>query len=66
MRRYIAYAQYVLAHKWYVFLAGCRLGLPWLAALHDLSKFSPAEFGPYARFFYETDGSKRQRNLSIG
>lgn len=66
MRRYLAYASYVLRHKWFVFVAGCQLGVPWLALLHDNSKFGPSEFGPYARFFYESDGAKKQRRNSTG
>ncbi len=50
--RYFRYARYVAAHKWFVFLAACRLGVPWLGLLHDLSKFRPSEFFPYATFFY--------------
>lgn len=59
MRRYVAYLTYVLCHKWYVFLAGCRLGIPWLAFLHDNSKFLLDELVPYARFFNDADGTKR-------
>lgn len=60
MWRYWNYLKYVLWHKYFVFVAGCRLGIPWLALMHDNSKFGFAEFGPYARFFYESDGSKKQ------
>lgn len=28
--------------------------------MHDISKFRPSEFIPYAKFFYNSDGSKRQ------
>ena len=37
---------------WFVFVECCRLGIPWLGVVHDLSKFSPAEFLYYARNFY--------------
>jgi len=47
----------ILLHKWYVLLAGWRLRVPLRRSLvHDLSKFSPAEFGPYARHFYGKEG----------
>jgi hypothetical protein len=59
VRRYLAYLTYVLRHKWYVFQAGWKLGIPVLAALHDNSKFLPDEFLPYARFFHNLDGTKR-------
>jgi hypothetical protein len=64
--RHWQYLRYVLIHKWYVFRAGCTLGIPWLAVLHDNSKFRPDEFLPYARHFYEPDGSKRTRKAADG
>lgn len=43
----------VLQHKWFVIVAGVRVGgIPlWRLLIHDMSKFSRAEFGPYARKF---------------
>lgn len=32
---------------------------PWLALIHDLSKFRPSEWIPYAYTFYAADGSKQ-------
>jgi len=46
------YCWYICRHKWFVFLACCRLGIPFAGIVHDLSKFRPSEFVPYARFFY--------------
>lgn len=57
--RYVAYLRYVAIHKWHVFAAGCRLGIPWLALLHDNSKFLTDEWPWYARHFYAPDGSKQ-------
>lgn len=57
--RHCKYLRYVLIHKWYVFRAGCTLGIPWLALLHDNSKFMPDEWRWYARHFYAPDGSKQ-------
>ena len=48
----IKYLWQVLRHKWFVFLEACKLGIPWLGLIHDLSKFRPSEFLPYARHFY--------------
>jgi hypothetical protein len=59
MKRHWQYLKYILRHKWYVFLAACNLGIPLLGILHDWSKFKPAEWLPYARTFYNKDGSKR-------
>jgi len=33
----------------------------WLAIVHDLSKFRPSEWRPYAWTFYADDGSKRYK-----
>lgn len=46
------YASYVLRHKWYVFRAAWKLGIPWRGLVHDWSKFLPSEWFPYARYFY--------------
>ncbi len=43
----------VLKHKWFILISGWRLKVPmWKLLIHDLSKFSPAEFIPYARYHY--------------
>jgi hypothetical protein len=49
---YWRYLKYVLRHKWFVFVASWQLGVPLLGVMHDLTKFSPDELGPYARHFY--------------
>ncbi len=62
MRRYLVYLDYVLRHKAFVLLAGLRVGAPlWRLLTHDWTKFLPCEFGPYARYFYEADGTKSLR-----
>lgn len=60
MRRYLKYLSYVLRHKWFVFLECCNRGLVWRGLIHDLSKLFPSEFIPYAKFFYNKDGTKKQ------
>jgi len=52
MKEYFRYFDYVVKHKWYVFLACVEQGIPWRGLIHDLSKFTPSEFFPYARMFY--------------
>lgn len=49
---YLKYLKAVLRHKWYVFKASVRFGVPWRGLIHDLSKFLPSEFIPYAKSFY--------------
>lgn len=48
----LKYLAYVLRHKWFVFIECCRAGIPWRGFVHDLSKFSPAEWFPYVDHFY--------------
>lgn len=52
MKKHWQYLCYVLRHKWFVFMECCTLGIPWLGIVHDLSKFLPSEFFPYADHFY--------------
>ena len=47
----LKYFLYVLKHKYYVFIECIKLGIPWRGITHDLSKFIPSEFFPYARYF---------------
>lgn len=64
MRRHLNYLMYIWRHKWFVYVACLRLKtapdtLFWRAIVHDLSKFRPSEWMPYARTFYAPDGSKQ-------
>ena len=61
MKRNLAYLRYVLRHKWFVFLEAWNLGIPWLGLTHDLSKFLPREWSPYAHTFFAADGSYQPR-----
>lgn len=69
MRAHLAYLRYVLRHKWYVLLA-CRFWrVPrwlWIGLTHDWTKFLPSEWTPYVRYFYNPDGTSRQRRDSTG
>lgn len=60
MMKHLRYTSYLLRHKWFVFLAGCKLGIPFLALMHDNSKFRPSEWFPYANFFYAKAAPKRR------
>ena len=53
--KHFRYLRYVLRHKWYVLQECWRFGIRWRGLVHDLSKFSPAEWGPYADYFYGGD-----------
>lgn len=57
----IKYFWYVLRHKWYVLLAGRKLGCNLgQLLLHDMSKFSKAEWTPYVNRFYRKQENKSQ------
>lgn len=57
---YMKYLKYVLRHKWFVMFACFKDRLYWQGIIHDMSKFLPSEFFPYANFFY----NKNPRNKS--
>jgi len=46
------YFKYVLRHRWLVFLAAIELGISWRGFIHDLSKYSRAEWRAYVDKFY--------------
>jgi len=52
MRQYWRYFLYLMRHKWYVGIECFKRGELIAALFHDMSKFLPDEFVPYARFFY--------------
>lgn len=65
MTGHLRYARYLLRHKWFVFVAGLKTGAPpWRLVIHDWSKVTPAEWGPYVRSFYgpqpRTDAVKEE------
>ena len=51
MGKYLKNLKYLLQHKWHVMRECFRQGLYWRGLMHDLSKFRPCEFIPYARHF---------------
>lgn len=58
MKPHVQYLLYVFKHKWFVFVAGRTFGVSiWQLLIHDLSKFSPAEWGGYVRWFMVKDKS---------
>lgn len=60
MKRHFEYFKYVCRHKWFVFMACLKLGVPlWIAIIHDWSKFTPAEWNGYANNFFNADGTRR-------
>lgn len=65
MSKYLKYLSYLLRHKWYVTIECFKIGLFWRGLIHDMSKFLPDEFMPYAKYFYSKGNDiKRGRNSS--
>jgi hypothetical protein len=58
MKAYIKYIKYIFEHRKLVRKYGRMLGVNWwLIFIHDLSKFLPDEFFPYAEWFYGYGGN---------
>lgn len=53
--KHLRYLNYVVRHRWFVFVECCKLGIPWRGLVHDLSKFFPSEWFPYVENFYGRD-----------
>lgn len=52
MMIYLSNLKYLLKHKWYVMKECFKRHEYWLGITHDMSKFLPCEFIPYAKSFY--------------
>lgn len=62
MRPHLAYLRKVILHKLYVLVAGWRLGVPLRQLIvHDLSKFSRAEWAPYVDRFHRGVAGKMDK-----
>lgn len=64
--KYFKYLSYVIRHKWWVFIGCCRLGIPFRGIVHDLSKFRPREFIPYARHFFKPENVENRETGKQG
>lgn len=62
---YVEYFKYLAKHKWYVFVECCKLGVPLRGLLHDMSKFLPCEWVPYAHHFYGKRKKKVDRAYDL-
>lgn len=59
MWQYWSHFKYIVKHKWYVFVICAGKGIVWRGITHDVSKFLPSEFFPYANYFFHPDGTRR-------
>jgi hypothetical protein len=72
MTAHLRYLRYIVAHKWFVFVAGLQTGAPlWRLLIHDWSKFLPCEWFPYVEFFYgpkmaDRDDYRRRESNVLG
>lgn len=66
MKAHLQYLNYVLRHKWFVFLACRRLAVPfWQSVFHDYTKFLPIEWFAYVDFFYRGEQSSKSSNGKV-
>lgn len=47
MNHLLYHGWYIVRHKWFVFVECCKLSVPLLGILHDISRLRPSEFLPY-------------------
>lgn len=60
MKTYWDYFKYVCNHKKNVFIEAMKLGLFFHAFTHDMTKFCPSEFIPYAKYFYKSSKTEAE------
>ena len=65
LKIYNEYFKYIMEHKKNVFKVCWKRGLYVHAFTHDLSKFSPVEFFPYAEWFYGEYGANIDTTLLL-
>jgi len=59
------YLKYVLRHKYHVYKEGRKLGIGrWQLLKHDMVKFLPCEFVPYAIWFAERPTDPRELQIA--
>ena len=54
IKKFFGHLSKVLRHKWWVFYYCCKAGIPMRGILHDMSKFSPAEFFENIKYYHKT------------
>jgi hypothetical protein len=66
MKQYLAWFKYLTKHRWFVFLECCKVGLFFRGLLHDIDKYIPKQFFPYAKYHFNKDGSRINRRDETG
>lgn len=62
---YIGYLKTVLIHKYYVFRYCCKAEIPLQGIIHDMSKFSPAEFFEGAKYYHPVKIINKEHYVSM-
>ena len=61
---YLEFLKSLMTHKWYVFQAGLKTGVPiWRLIIHDWQKFTHWEFKAYAQNFFVSDEFKNDETM---
>lgn len=66
MGKYLAWFKYLTKHRWYVMLECFKKGIYLRGLLHDIDKYLPYQFIPYANYHFNSDGSRINRRDSTG
>ena len=68
MKAYLRYLKSLLRHKYFVAVAGIKVGrIPYHRLIfHDWTKFLPSEFIPYAKNFYGTKTEQTAIDFDYG
>jgi hypothetical protein len=62
---YLKYLWIVIKHKWFILSCVRRTGISFLPRLllHDMSKFLPSEFVPYARYWCKAPERRTEQEI---
>lgn len=54
LKNAVKHFKLITNHKWIVFKLCCKAGEPWRGFWHDISKYSPTEFGESIKYYVGT------------
>lgn len=63
IEKYVSHATTILKHKWYVAKECFSRGYFLRGIMHDISKFYPSEFTPYANWFADKELAKMRNDV---
>ena len=66
MNHFWGHLKTITKHRHAVFLLCCKCGIPLQGLMHDLSKYSPAEFIPGVRFWKGTESPQVSERKAYG